>query len=83
MEGSDVNELMEELLITYLNYEVKSAAVNAFAAENILRQSATNESMKKVEEMEAQERWVQRKKANEAAARKVIDSYTKTKYKPR
>lgn len=80
VEGSDVNEVMEGLIITYLNYEIKSAAVNAFASENILRQNATNESLKRVEEMETQERWAQRKRKNDAAARKVIDSFIKTNY---
>ncbi len=83
LEGADINTMMEELIITYLNYEVKSAAVNAFAAENILRQNATNESLKRVEEMEEQARWAERKRRNELAARKVIDSYTKKKYRAR
>jgi ATP synthase F1 gamma subunit len=81
LEGSDVNTMMEDLIITYLNYEVKSAAVNAFAAENILRQNATNESLKRVDEMEAEARWAERKRRNEQSARKVIDSYIKTKYR--
>ena len=81
VEGGDVNELMEELLITYLNYEVKSAAVNAFASENILRQNATNESLKRIDEMEERALWAYRKERNLVAARRVIDSYTKTKYR--
>lgn len=81
VEGGDVNELMEELLITYLNYEVKSAAVNAFASENILRQNATNESLKRIDEMEERALWAERKERNLVAARRVIDSYTKTKYR--
>ena len=81
VEGGDVNELMEELLITYLNYEVKSAAVNAFASENILRQNATNESLKRIDEMEERALWAERKGRNLVAARRVIDSYTKMKYR--
>ncbi|MBR0310820.1 MAG: F0F1 ATP synthase subunit gamma [Oscillospiraceae bacterium] len=81
VEGGDVNELMEELLITYLNYKVKSAAVNAFASENILRQNATNESLKRIDEMEERALWAERKERNLVAARRVIDSYTKTKYR--
>ena len=81
VEGGDVNELMEELLITYLNYEVKSAAVNAFASENILRQNATNDSLKRIDEMEERSLWAERKARNLKAARRVIDSYTKTKYR--
>lgn len=81
LEGSDVNTLLEDLIITCLNYEIKAAAVNAYASENILRQNATNESLKRVEEMEEQELWAKRKRRSELAARKVIDSYIKAKYR--
>ena len=80
LEGSDIDTMMEELIITYLNYEIKTATVNAFASENILRQNATNESLKRVDEMEQEARWAERKKRNEKASRSVIDSYVKTKY---
>lgn len=81
LEGADINTMMEELVVTYLNYEVKTAAVNAFAAENILRQNATNDSLKRIDEMEEQALWASRKERNQKAARKVIDSYIKTKYR--
>lgn len=80
VEGSDVNTLIENLIITYLNYEIKSAVVSAFASENIFRQSATNDSLNKIEEMELEERWERQRIRNEEAARKVIDSYVKTHY---
>lgn len=83
LEGADINTMMEDLIITYLNYEIKTAAVNAFASENILRQNATNESLKRVEEMEEEALWAERKRRNEKAARSVIDSYIKTKYRAR
>lgn len=78
VEGGDVNEIMESLLITYLNYEIKIAAVNAFAAENILRQNATSDSLKKIDEMETEARWAERKQANQKSVQKVIDSYVKS-----
>ena len=81
VEGDDLNTIMEELILTYLNYELKIAAVNAYASENILRQNATNESLKKVEEMETEAAWEARKQKNAKAARTVIDSYIKTKYR--
>ncbi len=81
VEGGSIDELMDDLIITYLNFEIKSAAVNAYASENILRQNATNESLKKLDEMELEAKNKERKKNNELAARKVIDSYIKTKYR--
>lgn len=83
IEGGNVNDLMEELIITYLNYEVKTAAVNAFASENIIRQNATDDSLKRIEETEAEQRWEERKVKNSETCRRVIDSYTKTKYRNR
>lgn len=78
VEGADINTLMEGLVVTYLNYEIKSAVVNAFASENILRQNATNESLKKIDEMEIENRWMQRKIDNQKSVNKVIDSYVKS-----
>lgn len=81
IEGSNVNSLMEELIVTYLNYEIKGAAVNSFASENILRQNATNESLKRIDEMEEEARWEEHKKKNSIAAQRVIDSFIKTNYR--
>ena len=79
IEGRGVDELMQQLIVTYLNYEIKGAAVNAFAAENILRQNATNESLKRIDEMEEEARRVERKELNQLAAEHVIDSFIKSK----
>ncbi|MFI3238516.1 MAG: FoF1 ATP synthase subunit gamma [Lachnospiraceae bacterium] len=79
VEGADIDTLMERLLTTYLCYEVKSAAVSSFASENIQRQNATTESLKKIDEIEQEELWNARKVANAKAAKKVIDSYVKSK----
>lgn len=81
IEGGRVDELLEDLVITYLSYEIKTAAVNAFAAENILRQNATNESLKKIDEIELEKRFEERKRMNHIGVLKVIDSYVKTKRK--
>ena len=79
VEGDDIDTIMEDLLITYLNYEIKIAAVNAFAAENILRQGATSESLKKIDEMQETADWKERKISNQKAAQKVIDTFIKAK----
>ena len=81
-EGS-IDDLMEELIATYINYEIKIASVNAFASENILRQSATNDSLKRIDEMEQAALWEERKVKNQLAAKKIIDFYSKTKLKPK
>jgi len=81
IEGGDPIKILEQLTITYLNYEMKSIVVNSYASENILRQQATNESLKHIDEIEAQEKWEQHKHKEQVAVNRVIESYTKTKYK--
>ena len=80
IEGGDVEKILQELTITYLNYELKSAIVSSYASENILRQQATNESLKHIEEMEEQKRWLEHKLREKVAVSRVIESYTKTAF---
>lgn len=81
IEGGDVEKILQELTITYLNYELKSAIVSSYASENILRQQATNESLKHIEEMEEQKRWLEHKAREKVAVSRVIDSYTKLTFR--
>lgn len=78
VEG-DINELLQDLTIAYLNYEVKIAAVNAYASENIMRQNATNESLRRIEDEEAEQFVAQRKEKMNQAFAKVIESFIKMK----
>ena len=81
IEGGDVSQILQSLTVTYLNYEMRSAIVNSYASENILRQQATNESLKHIDEMEAAKRWEERKKKNAQSVSRIIDSFVKTKYR--
>lgn len=76
LEG-DPAALLEKLMISYLDYEVKIAFVNSYASENVTRQNTTAQSLKKIEEREEDEQMAVRKKRNKAAFDKVIDTYTK------
>lgn len=78
IEG-DVAGLLEELIISYLVYQVKIAAASAYAAENTMRQSATTESLKKIDEMEEIEMQQQRKIKNQKEFQKTIDGCVKQK----
>ena len=81
IESGDVTEILKSLTVTYLNYEMKSAIVNSYASENILRQQATNESLKHIDEMEEVKKWEEHKKKNALAVSRIIDSFVKTKYR--
>lgn len=78
IEG-DAESLLEDMTISCLVYEVHIAAASAYAAENIMRQNATTESLKKLEEMEAESTRLMRKEKTQASFRKTIDSYVKQK----
>ncbi len=78
IEGN-VEELLQELTISYLIYQVKIAAASAYASENTVRQSATTESLKKIDEMEERELQLKRKVKNQKEFQKTIDSSVKQK----
>ena len=62
-----------------LTYEFKIAAVSAYASENTMRQNATTESLKKLDEREEEELRETRKMRTRKAFQKTIDSYIKQK----
>ena len=76
VEGN-VDKLLRNLTSTYASYEVKIATINSFASENIMRQSATTESLKKIDEMEEEKLKAERKKKKQKDAMKVMDNYIK------
>lgn len=76
IEG-DARRLLEDMTISCLIYEVRIAAASAYASENIMRQNATSESLKKLDEIEAETTRLCRKEKNQAAFRKAIDSFVK------
>ena len=76
IEG-DAERLLEDMTISCLIYEVHIAAASAYAAENIMRQNATSESLKKLDEIEAENTRLRRKEKNQAAFKKTIDSFVK------
>lgn len=78
IEG-DAQRLLEDMTISCLVYEVRIAAASAYASENIMRQNATSESLKKLDEIEAETARVQRKEKNQTSFRKTIDSFIKQK----
>lgn len=76
---SSPQELLEEMIISCLIYELKTCEASSYAAENIMRQNATSESLKKLDEMEIEEIKASRKAKNQKQFKKTIDSFTKQK----
>lgn len=76
VEG-DVDMLLRSLVSTYTGFEVRIASINSFASENIMRQNATTESLKKIDEMMEEQLRVQRKHEKQVSFGKILDSYLK------
>lgn len=78
IEG-DAQKLLENMTVSCLVYEVRIAAASAYAAENIIRQNATSESLKKLDEMETEAQRQERKAKSQNSFRKTVDSFVKQK----
>ena len=77
--NGDARRMLEDMTISCLIYEVRIASASAYASENIMRQNATSESLKKLDEMEAETARVERKEKNQKSFQKTIDSFIKQK----
>ena len=76
IEG-DINTLLVNLITLYVDYELKIAMINSHASENILRQNVTNESLKKIDEMEEVQNREERKQINYINFKKQIENNTR------
>lgn len=80
MIDGDVETLMTNLLTTYLTYQLKIMRSSGYASENILRQNTTNESLKKIDEREAELLMEERREKRAEEFAKVIENYQKKVY---
>jgi F0F1-type ATP synthase gamma subunit len=79
VEGNS-EELLLALCAAYVGYEMKIAATNSFASENVMRQNATTESLKKIDEREEAERMIEAKVKKQKSFRRVLDTYVKKSF---
>lgn len=78
VEG-DLNRLLKDLIISYVSYEIMLADVFSRASENLMRQNATKESLKRIDELEEERRILELKELREQEFAKVIDGFMKMK----
>ena len=78
IEG-DINQILLNLVVLYLAYEIRVAVENSYASENVMRQSITSESLKKIEEIEEEKTREERKEKNKKSFKKVIENFIKLK----
>lgn len=75
----DADEVLMDMVISYVNYELMLAIVSGRASENVLRQNATTESLKKIDELEEEKYKAHLREKRNVEFGKVIDTFVKTK----
>lgn len=80
IEGN-INSILRNIIVLYLSYEIKIATENSFASENIMRQTITKESLKKLDEIEQENERKERKIRNNKNFKKVIENFTNLNFK--
>lgn len=78
VEG-EINDILLNIIVLYLSYEIKIAEENSYASENIMRQMITKESLKKIEEIEEENIRVERKIRKAKVFKKTLEIYTNRK----
>ena len=73
VEG-DINDILLNLISLYIGYEIKIAETSSWAAENVMRQMVTKESLDKIEKIEEEKGNMERKEKKEKAFRKIIEN---------
>ena len=74
---TDIRVLFSNLIALYVCYELKICEMNSYAAENVVRQQLTNESLKKIDEIEEEKAKYTRKVKKEKDFQKIVENYRK------
>ncbi|MCD8197720.1 MAG: F0F1 ATP synthase subunit gamma [Lachnospiraceae bacterium] len=80
MIDGEIESLIMELTATWLLYEIQIIRTSGYASENILRQNTTSESLKKIDEIEEEQRMEERREKRAEEFSKVIENYQKKAY---
>ena len=80
VEGN-IQKILVNLIAIYISYEIRIAIENSYASENIMRQQVTSDSLKKIEEIEEENKLEERKKIKNKNFKKVVENFVKIKTK--
>lgn len=72
---TDINKLIANLLALYLCYEIKIMESNSWASENVMRQTITKESLRKLDEIAEEKNRQERKEKNSESFKKQINNF--------
>ena len=74
---TDASSMFEDLLLFYIECELQIIEYNSWAAENIMRQNLTSESLKKIDEIKKEKQKQVRKEKKYQAFKKQMANYRK------
>ena len=74
---TDASSMFEDLLLLYIECELQIIESNSWAAENIMRQNLTSESLKKIDEIKEEKQKQVRKEKKYQAFKKQMANYRK------
>ncbi len=74
---TEIGPMLNSLIALYICFEIKICEMNSFAAENVVRQQITRESLKKIDEMEEDKARVERKVRKQKDFQKITENFRK------
>ena len=74
---SDITTLVANMVSAYVDFEIQIVVKNSLASENIMRQSSTNDSLKKIDEIEEERAQIDRKISSMISSQKNVERYIK------
>ena len=74
---ADGNMLFTDLILLYIDCKLQIVEINSWASENIQRENLTNESLRKIDEIEEEKLKVSRKEKKAADFKKQLANYRK------
>lgn len=75
IEGN-INEILINLVSLYIGYEIQISEASSWAAENVMRQIVTKESLDKIEKIEEEKNNLIRKEKKNKSFKKIIENST-------
>lgn len=74
VEG-DINQILINIIVLYLSYEIRLAQENSYASENVMRQMITKQSLDKLKEIKEESIKQQRKIHKQKSIKKTLENY--------
>lgn len=74
---TEITSMLQNLISLYICYMIKICEMNSYAAENVVRQQLTKESLRKIDELEEEKNRKARKEKKQRDFQKIIENYRK------